>query len=139
MSSSSTVDIPPPLLKRLEAFRMAKRSASSAAVVIKIDKAKLTMDVEEEYENIGLEELEEELPENTPRFILLSYRLAHSDGRVSFPLVLVYWAPATSSTEMSTLYTSALSALSVKADVGKVVDMRDGTMDRKTLESRLGA
>lgn len=59
MSSSSTVDIPPPLLKRLEAFRMAKRSASSAAVVIKIDKAKLTMDVEEEYENIGLEELEE--------------------------------------------------------------------------------
>lgn len=80
-----------------------------------------------------------ELPENTPRYIFLSYRLEHSDGRISFPLALVYWAPQTSSTEMSTLYTSALSALSVKADVGKVVDMRDGTLDRKTLESRLGA
>lgn len=80
-----------------------------------------------------------ELPENTPRYVLLSYRLAHNDGRVSFPLVLVYWAPQTSSTEMSTLYTSALSALSVKADVGKVVDMRDGTLDRKALEGRLGA
>lgn len=59
MSSSSTVDIPPPLLSRLEAFRMAKRSAASAAVVIKIDKAKLTMDIEEEFDDIGLEELED--------------------------------------------------------------------------------
>lgn len=39
---------------------------------------------------------------------------------------------------MLTLYTSALSALSFKADVGKVIDMRDGTLDHKTLESRLG-
>lgn len=71
--------------------------------------------------------------------MVLSYQLKHKDGRVSFPLVLVFWAPQTSSMEMSTLYTSALSALSVKADVGRVVDMRDGTLDRQSLEQRLGA
>ncbi|CAO1627491.1 unnamed protein product [Parajaminaea phylloscopi] len=139
MSSSSTVDIPPPLLSKLESFRMAKREAASAAIVIKIDKAKLVMEIEDEFDNISLEDLEEELPENTPRYIVLSYRLAHSDGRVSFPLALVFWAPQTSSMEMSTLYTSAVSALSVKADVGRVVDMREGTLDRQSLETRLGA
>lgn len=39
---------------------------------------------------------------------------------------------------MSTLYTSALSNLSARADVGKVVEMRDGTLDRDVLEQRLG-
>lgn len=46
-----------------------------------------------------------ELPENSPRFVVLSYELHHRDGRTSFPLVLVYWAPQTSSMELSTLYT----------------------------------
>lgn len=46
-----------------------------------------------------------ELPENSPRFIVLSYELHHKDGRTSFPLVLIYWAPQTSSMELKTLYT----------------------------------
>lgn len=59
MSSSSTVDIPSTLLSKLEAFRMAKRDASSAAIVIKIDKAKLVMELEDEFDQISLEELED--------------------------------------------------------------------------------
>ena len=46
-----------------------------------------------------------ELPENSPRFVVLSYELNHNDGRTSFPLILIYWAPQTSSMELSTLYT----------------------------------
>lgn len=80
-----------------------------------------------------------ELPENTPRYILLSYQLSHKDGRVSFPLVLLFWCPETSSVEMSTLYASALSSLSVQSDVGKVVEFREGKVERKVLEQRLGA
>jgi hypothetical protein len=80
-----------------------------------------------------------ELPENTPRYILLSYQLSHKDGRVSFPLVLLFWCPETSSVEMSTLYASALSSLSVQSDVGKVVEFREGRVERKVLEQRLGA
>lgn len=38
---------------------MAKRDASSAAMVIKIDKVKLVMDVEDEFANIRMEDLEE--------------------------------------------------------------------------------
>ncbi|PWN23641.1 glia maturation factor beta [Microstroma glucosiphilum] len=139
MSSSSTVDIPKSLLEDLAKFRMAKRSSGSAAIVIKVDKKKLLMEMEEQFDDVSLEELEDELPENTPRYILLSYQLSHKDGRVSFPLVLLFWCPETSSVEMSTLYASALSSLSVQSDVGKVVEFREGKVERKVLEQRLGA
>ncbi|KDN37815.1 glia maturation factor beta [Tilletiaria anomala UBC 951] len=138
---SSTVDVDPALLKQLEEFRMAKRSSGSAAIIIKIDKRKLLMSVEESYDDTTLEELGDELPENSPRFIVLSYKLEHKDGRVSFPLVLVNWQPTTSPVDLSTLYASALSNFAVQADVGKVVDVRDGVegFTKEFLDERLGA
>lgn len=48
-----------------------------------------------------------ELPENAPRYVVLSYELNHSDGRKSFPLVLVNWAPTTSEMSLLTLHASA--------------------------------
>ncbi len=51
-----------------------------------------------------------ELPENAPRYVLLSYELSHSDGRVSYPLVLINWAPTTAETGLLTLHASALIA-----------------------------
>lgn len=49
-----------------------------------------------------------ELPENAPRYVVLSYELNHSDGRKSFPLVLVNWAPVSSEMSLLTLHASAL-------------------------------
>lgn len=51
-----------------------------------------------------VDELVDELPDNTPRYVLVSYPLTHADGRRSLPLFLVYWIPRTASTELSTLY-----------------------------------
>jgi Cofilin/tropomyosin-type actin-binding protein len=48
-----------------------------------------------------------ELPENSPRYVLLSYELDHKDGRKSFPLVLINWAPTSSETGLLTLHASA--------------------------------
>jgi hypothetical protein len=48
-----------------------------------------------------------ELPENAPRYVVLSYELSHPDGRRSYPLVLVNWAPITSSVDLLTLHASA--------------------------------
>lgn len=48
------------------------------------------------------------------------------------------WAPVSASMELSTLYASALSMFSVKADVGKVIDIRDGSLTTAMLTERLG-
>ncbi|CAO1631073.1 unnamed protein product [Sympodiomycopsis kandeliae] len=143
MSSTSTVDIPTTVLSKLKDFRLNQSqgnnsSSSSNAIVIKINKNELKMEIEDEFQSISLEDLQEELEENSPRYVILDYELKHKDGRVSYPLVLVYWCPQTSSTQLSTLYTSALSNLSVQADIGKVVDMREGVLDQEDLEKKLG-
>ena len=49
-----------------------------------------------------------ELPENSPRYVVLSYELNHKDGRISFPLVLINWSPVTGEIGMLTLHASAL-------------------------------
>lgn len=126
---SSTVDIPDELKKSLRKFRFARRNAGSAALIVKIDKKNLVMVEDEQFDDISLEDLAEgmhcsiatmcdgcviamwpisELPENAPRYVLLSYEVSFDDGRKSFPLVLVNWAPTTSETSLLTLHASAL-------------------------------
>lgn len=48
-----------------------------------------------------------ELPENSPRYVILSYELSHKDGRKSFPLVLINWSPMSSEISLLTLHASA--------------------------------
>ncbi|KAF9246163.1 hypothetical protein BU15DRAFT_58280 [Melanogaster broomeanus] len=123
---SRTVDIPQALKDSLRKFRFARRNQGSAALVVKINKAKLVMEEVEQFDNISIEELAEELPENSPRYVLLSYELNHKEGRTSFPLVLVNWAPTTSETGIITLHASALLDFQTTADVSKVIEVRDG-------------
>ncbi|TFK36323.1 hypothetical protein BDQ12DRAFT_667754 [Crucibulum laeve] len=123
---SQTVDIPQTIKDSLRKFRFARRNAGSAAIVIKINKQKLIMEEVEQFDNISIEELAEELPENSPRYVVLSHELKHNDGRTSFPLVLLNWAPTTSEIGMMTLHASALINFQNTADVSKVIEIRDG-------------
>ncbi|KAG6885883.1 hypothetical protein C0993_008402 [Termitomyces sp. T159_Od127] len=123
---SQTVDIPQSIKDTLRKFRFARRSSGSAALIIKINKSKLILEEVEQFDDISIEELAEELPENSPRYVLLSYELNHSDGRKSFPLVLINWAPITSEISLLTLHASAFLNFQATADVSKVVEIRDG-------------
>lgn len=72
---SNTVDIPVTVKDAIRKFRFRSNKVSQdVALVIKIDKTKLEMKVEEELEGT-VEEIAEELPENGPRFIVLSHPL----------------------------------------------------------------
>ncbi len=70
------------------------------------------------------EEIGDELPDNSPRFLLLSFEMNHRDGRVSYPLVGIYYNPSSASTSQKMLYASSCSAIFQKAQVvGKVFDL----------------
>lgn len=84
MSATTTVDIDSKLLNTLRDFRLSKRSSKNAALVAKIDKKKLLLEEEELLDPITPDELAEELPEHSPRFVVLSYELHHQDGRISY-------------------------------------------------------
>ncbi|KAI0372910.1 glia maturation factor beta [Pilatotrama ljubarskyi] len=125
-TQSRTVDIPQELKTSLRKFRFARRNAGHAAMVVKINKQKLIMEEVEQFDDISIEDLAEELPENSPRYVVLSYELNHSDGRKSFPLVLVNWAPTSSEMGLLTLHASAFIDFQNTADVSKVIEVRDG-------------
>ncbi|KAH7912213.1 hypothetical protein BJ138DRAFT_1178964 [Hygrophoropsis aurantiaca] len=123
---SHTVDIPQALKDSLKKFRFARRNAGSAALIVKIDKTKLVMEEVEQFDSISIENLAEELPENSPRYVVLSYELKHRDGRTSFPLVLLNWAPSSSEIKMMTLHASAFLDFQNLVEVSKVIEIRDG-------------
>jgi len=80
-----------------------------------------------------------ELPENSPRYVVLSYELQHPDGRKSYPLVLINWAPSSSEISMMTLHASALLNFQNTADVSKVIEVRDGAegLTQEIVEAKL--
>ncbi|PVH17423.1 40S ribosomal protein S13 [Candidozyma duobushaemuli] len=67
----------------------------------------------------NIEELIEELPDNSPRYVLLSYPIKLSDGRVKSPFVLLYWRPPTTGQENKMLYAGAVELFREKAGVAK--------------------
>ncbi|KAJ3042256.1 hypothetical protein HDV00_007622 [Rhizophlyctis rosea] len=125
MSAQNTCDVPEDVVEALKKFRFRK-SKSNAALVIKIDTKDLRVVIDETLEDTTIEEVAETLPDSTPRYIVLSYELKHKDGRVSYPLVGIYYNPSGSSTSNRMLYASTTSFLFQKADIaGKIFDLTD--------------
>lgn len=67
----------------------------------------------------------EELPPNSPRFVLLSYPHKTADGRSVSPLVLLYWKPATCGQQSKMLYAGALELFRDKAGVSKLIQIEE--------------
>ncbi|KAF9185682.1 hypothetical protein BGZ51_002513 [Haplosporangium sp. Z 767] len=122
---SATCDVDPNLIEKIKAFRFAKRSQGNAALICKIDKNKLLIEEDADEDSLSMEDLAELLPENTPRYIVLSFELKHDDGRLSFPLVFIYYSPKGVRPELNMLYASAKTHFQEKVDLGKVFDLQD--------------
>ncbi|KAI5968591.1 hypothetical protein CANMA_002336 [Candida margitis] len=73
----------------------------------------------------SIESLVEELPDNNPRFVLLSYPTKTSDGRFQSPLVMLYWIPHTSNQQNRMLYAGAVEQFRDKAGVSKLIKVED--------------
>jgi hypothetical protein len=51
------------------------------------------LQIDENLDDCTLEDIASSLPPQQPRFILISYRRVYSDGRINFPLALLYYSP----------------------------------------------
>ncbi|KAH0563384.1 hypothetical protein GP486_002044 [Trichoglossum hirsutum] len=83
-----------------------------------------------------MEALAEDLPDHSPRYILLSYPLTLPSGRLSVPYALLYYLPVTSNTEMRMLYAGAKELMRNTAEAGKVIEIADPE-DLAQIEARL--
>ncbi|RDL30831.1 uncharacterized protein BP5553_10176 [Venustampulla echinocandica] len=124
----------------LRKFRLGtSRSNDPQAVIYFIDKNTLEIKQDEDqtvYKD--LQDIAEELPDHSPRFVLLSYPLTLPSGRLSVPYVLLYYLPVTCNAELRMLYAGAKELMRNTAEVGKVLEI-DSADDLEELPKKLGA
>ncbi|XP_021443692.2 glia maturation factor gamma [Oncorhynchus mykiss] len=125
MSSSLVVcEVDESLKEKLKKFRFRKET-NNAAILMKIDMAKQLVILEEEYEDISLDDLRNELPERQPRFIVYSYKYIHTDGRVSYPLCFIFSSPVGCKPEQQMMYAGSKNQLVSAAELTKVFETRN--------------
>ena len=108
---NSLASIADETLAKYKKFKI-KRNPENCALVLEITKNQIV--VEEEYEQTPLEELQEYLPQMEPRYIVYSYKYETNDGRITYPLVLIYYSPTGINPQYSMIYTSCLAHLQNK-------------------------
>ncbi|KAK5144736.1 hypothetical protein LTR04_001479 [Oleoguttula sp. CCFEE 6159] len=101
-----------------------------------IDKKSLEISQADDEVYTNLQELGDELPDHSPRFVLLSYPLTLSSGRLSVPYVMLYYLPVTCNSELRMLYAGAKELMRNTAEVGKIIEI-DTAEDLEEVEEKL--
>ncbi|KAK3073140.1 hypothetical protein LTR53_005522 [Teratosphaeriaceae sp. CCFEE 6253] len=83
-----------------------------------------------------MRDLSDKLPENSPRYVLLSYPLTLASGRVSVPYVMINYLPTTCSTEMRMLYAGAKELMRNQSEAGRIIEI-DAAEDLEEIEEKL--
>ncbi|KAH0532040.1 hypothetical protein TsFJ059_000781 [Trichoderma semiorbis] len=124
--------------EHLRKFRLTtSRASKPQAVIYLIDKT--THEIHQDADKVtytSLDEIADDLPDHAPRFILLSYPLTTSDGRLSVPYVLLYYLPITCNAETRMLYAGAKELIRNTAEVNKVIDI-ESTEDLEEVPTQL--
>lgn len=124
--STSTCTINPDVLASIKAIRFAQQKGENVkAYVAKIDPAQKQVVEDEAFDDISLEDLVEELPDDSPRYMVLSYRHVNSESRVSFPLVFVYYCPETAKPTNCMLYANTHDFFEREVGLSKAYMLRE--------------
>ncbi|THY24106.1 glia maturation factor beta [Aureobasidium pullulans] len=121
----------------LRKFRLGtSRAKDPQAVIYQIDKKTLEISKADDEVYTDLSILGEELPDHSPRFILLSYPLTMASGRLSVPYVMLYYLPVTCNSELKMVYAGAKELMRNQAEVGRIIEI-DSVEELEEIEEQL--
>ncbi|KAI0017189.1 glia maturation factor beta [Xylariomycetidae sp. FL0641] len=125
---------------QLRKFRLTtSRASGPQAVIYMIDKK--THEIKQDEDKVvykSLDEIADDLPDNSPRYVLLSYPLTMPDGRLSVPYVLLYYLPNTCNAESRMMYAGAKELMRNTSEVGRVIDI-ESAEDLEEIPQKLAA
>ncbi|KIW01808.1 uncharacterized protein PV09_06663 [Verruconis gallopava] len=112
--------------EKLRKFRLGtSRAKDPQAVIYQIDKKTLEIKPASDEVFTKLTDVSDELPDNNPRFVLLSYPMTLSSGRMSVPYVMLNYLPATTNQETRMLYAGAKELMRNTAEVNKIIEITE--------------
>jgi len=121
-TASNTCEIPAEVKEAGKKFKLSKKT--SYALIMKINKEKLIVEVEDTLEDQSISDIANTLPDSAPRYILYSYQHKHPDGRVSIPLVFIFYCPRDINPTLNMLYASTKTRLINELQVMKTFDIQ---------------
>ncbi|GAB7361746.1 hypothetical protein MBLNU230_g1792t1 [Neophaeotheca triangularis] len=111
---------------KLRKFRLGtSRAKDPQAVIYQINKATMEIHPSDDQVLTSLQEISDELPDNSPRFVLLSYPLTQASGRLAVPYVMVNYLPATCNAELRMLYAGAKELMRNQSEVGRIIEVSE--------------
>ncbi|MCJ1413603.1 hypothetical protein MMC19_007725 [Ptychographa xylographoides] len=125
-SESRLYTFSPETTASLRKFRLGtSRAKDPQGVIYQIDKHTLEILQVDDVTYSDMQELADELPGHSPRYILLSHPVTLASGRMSVPYVMIYYLPVTCNAELRMLYAGAKELMRNTAEVGKVIEMAE--------------
>ncbi|XP_058802083.1 glia maturation factor beta isoform X2 [Phymastichus coffea] len=124
MTSNSMCDIKDDVKDALKEFRFRK-SQKNAALLLKVDREKQKICVDELLDDVRIEELQDIIPEHEPRYIVYSYKMEHLDGRISYPMCFIFYTPRDIQMELQVLYAGMKLVLQREAGLTRVYEVRE--------------
>ncbi|CAI7618943.1 hypothetical protein PCG10_002783 [Penicillium crustosum] len=137
MSDSRLYSFSPETKEKLRKFRLGTSRAKDAQAIIYIIDAK-SQEIRPQDDTIysNMEDLADDLPESSPRFILLSHPMTTKDGRPSVPYVLLYWLPENCNPMQRMSYANAVELMRTSAQVNRVIEV-EADEDIVNIKSKL--
>ncbi|KAL1117915.1 hypothetical protein AAG570_004228, partial [Ranatra chinensis] len=123
-SNVNVCDISDEVKEAVKKFRFRK-SDNNAALILKVDKEKLQICIDELLEEVSLDDLQDVLPSHQPRYVVYSYKMIHKDGRVSFPMCFIYVTPRDCQTDLQIMYAGTKMALQREVNLTRVYEVRE--------------
>ncbi|KAF2152414.1 GMF family protein [Myriangium duriaei CBS 260.36] len=122
----------------LRKFRLStSRSNTPQAVIYQINKSTHEIHASDDGETYtSLQDIADELPDHTPRYVLLSHPITMSSGRLSVPYVMIYYLPVTCNNELKMMYAGAKELMKNTAECGKILEISDAE-EMLEIEERL--
>ncbi|KAK2877283.1 hypothetical protein FQN49_001261 [Arthroderma sp. PD_2] len=124
MSDSRLYSFSPETKEKLRKFRLGtSRAKDPQAIIYIIDSKSQEIRPFDDEVYSKMEDLADELPDSSPRFVLLSHPLTMASGRLAVPYVLLYYLPENCNPSQRMMYAGAVELMRNTAEVNRVIEV----------------
>ncbi|KAG0729145.1 Glia maturation factor gamma [Chionoecetes opilio] len=130
--------IDPELKELMRKFRF-RRATTNCAIIMKVNQQAGEIVLEDEVDDIeDVEALRSSIPDTQPRYVLISWRIQHSDGRVSFPMAFIFTTPRDCQPQLQMMYAGSYNHVVKECELTKVFQIRDlDELDEEWIQTNL--